>query len=103
MRVQVSRAAKNVRTANNNTEVHSMKHLPRARLYAMFLLGAFLYGCSDGSDNFEAQTPCGTAAAQALQQCITEISNAIGACYADSDAACDDGNADGRRHRLAPL
>lgn len=57
-----------------------------------------LIGCSNSSNNsssdMAAAANCDVAAPQALQMCIDAISSAIGACYLDSDGACDENNAD---------
>lgn len=58
-------------------------------------LGWGLFGCSDGSDdNNVVATSCSTAAAQALQSCVSAVNAAQGACYFSGDAACDDSDAD---------
>jgi hypothetical protein len=68
------------------------------------ILASTLVGCNssnnnsnsaDGnSDNTPVAASCAVAAAQALQICTDVINTAQSACYADGDAACDDGNAD---------
>ena len=70
----------------------------RVTVLTLALAGGLL-GCSNSSnnnsgDNNGVTTSCAVAAPQALQVCIDAISSAVGACYADGDTACDDGNAD---------
>ena len=52
-----------------------------------------LIGCSDGSDN-KGEISCGNIAPDALQLCLGAVSEAIGACYANTDAHCDNSDAD---------
>ena len=79
------------------------------------LSATFLVACSDdNNDNNISNTDapvaasCDAAAAQALQMCISAVSSAEGACYFESDTACDDRNADiltgtGSRTKLGQL
>ena len=59
---------------------------------------AALLGCSDSSDHSGATEPpgqaCATAAPEALQSCVVSVSQAIGSCYADSGAPCDESDPD---------
>jgi hypothetical protein len=66
-----------------------MQYLTLRKLPLLGLtLALGLAGCSDGNDTF-ADLSCGTAAPQALQACISSVSSAIGSCYENGDAHCD--------------
>ncbi len=64
-----------------------------ARILAALAMALALAACSDGNDNNNRQVNCVESAAQALNACLNDLSNAIAACYDNGDAHCAEDDA----------